>query len=261
MNKTRKLAGPILGITLVLGLAACGTSPSLGASPAHSTATTGNSLVGKSASQVVALAMAAATAKGSVHLVSTDTGSGGPDGSTYDVSRTEGKQTESGGASGTATLVLVAGVAYVNADATFLQNGFGFPANDASAFAGRWISFQSTDSGYQQIVDGDTLSSALSDSTPSGILTLKGTSVVDGKNVLAVSGGLPVSLLGDGATGSTVLYVSATAPFLPVKLVEQGSADGQSGTTTVLFSSWGEDVLALAPTNATPFSSLTTSAA
>jgi hypothetical protein len=90
---------------------------------------------------------------------------------------------------------------------------------------------------------------------------LKGTSVIDGKNVLAVSGGLPANLSGTGATGSTVLYVSMTAPFLPVKLVEQGSAEGQSGTTTVVFSNWGEDVLALAPTNATPFSALTTSAA
>jgi hypothetical protein len=205
--------------------------------------------------------MAAATAQGSVHLVSTDTGSGGPASSTYDINRDDGKQTVSGAASGTATFVVISGVAYVNGSATFLQNSFGFPANAAATYAGKWISFQSTDAGYQEVVDGDTLASALTDSTPSGALTLKGTSKLDGKNVLGVSGGLPSNLSGQGATGSLVLYVSTTAPFLPVELVEAGTADGHSGTTTVVFSNWGEDVLALAPTNVTPFSALTASAA
>jgi len=205
--------------------------------------------------------MAAAMAKGSVHLVSTDTGAGGPGGSTYDVGRSEGKQTVSGATTGTSSLVLVSGVAYVQGDATFLENAFGLPANAASTYAGMWISFRSTDTGYEQIVDGDTLASALADSTPTGALALKGTSVIDHKTVLAVSGGLPRNASGTGATGSVVLCVSTTAPFLPVELVEQGTVSGQSGTTTVVFSNWGEDVLALAPTNATPISALTTSAA
>jgi hypothetical protein len=257
----RKWISPILGTTLALGLAACGSSSGSGASSDHAASTTGITLVGKSASQVVSIAMAAATAKGSVHLVSTDTGAGAPGGSTYDVARNEGKQTVSGGTTGTASLVLISGVAYVQGDAAFLQNTFGFPANAASTYAGMWISFQSTDTGYQQIVDGDTLASALADSTPSGAVALKGTSVIDHKTVLAVSGGLPPNVSGAGVTGSVVLYVSTTAPFLPVELVEQGTVSGQSGTTTVVFSTWGEDVLVLAPTNATPISALTTSAA
>lgn len=260
MNERRKWVGSILGMTLAVSLAACSSSPGPGASSAHGV-TTGNALDGKSATEVVSLAMAAATAKGSVHLVSTDTGTGGPGGSTYDVGRNEGKQAVSGGTIGTASLVVVSGIAYVHADATFLQNAFGFPANMASTYAGTWISFRSTDTGYQQVADGDTLASALSDSTPSGSLTLKGTSVIDGKNVIAVSGGLPSNLSRTGATGSLALYVSTIAPFLPVKLVEQGAVSGHSGTTTVMFSNWGEDVRALAPTNATPISTLTTSSA
>jgi len=43
--------------------------------------------------------MAAASAKGSVHLGSTDTGSGDPGGSTYDFARNDGKETESGATS------------------------------------------------------------------------------------------------------------------------------------------------------------------
>jgi hypothetical protein len=257
----RNWIGPILGACLAMGLVACGSSSGPGASSAHEAATAGITLVGKSASQVVSISMAAATAKGSVHLVSTDTGAGGPGESTYDIGRNEGKQTVSGAATGTSSLVLVSGVAYVQGDATFLENAFGFPASAAATYAGTWISFQSTDTGYEQIVDGDTLVSALADSTPNGALALKGTSVIDHKTVLAVSGGLPPDVSGTGVTGSVVLYVSTTAPFLPVELVEQATLSGKSGTTTVLFSNWGEDVLALAPTNATPISALTASPA
>ena len=260
MSDKRKWVGSIFGTTLAVSLAACSASPSPGASSAPHGATTRNALVGKSASQVVALAMAAAAAKGSVHFVSTDTGTGGPGGSTFDVSRNTGKQTVSGATSGSASFVVISGVAYVQADATFLQNSFGFPANAASTYAERWISFQSTDTGYQQVVDGDTLASAMTDSTPSGTLTLRGASTIDGEHVLAVSGGLPANLSGSGATGSLVLYVSSTSPFLPVKVVERGTVSGQSGTTTIVFSNWGEDVVALAPTNATPISALTASA-
>ena len=261
MHTRRTWVNLVLGSALAMTLAACGSASSPGASSSQHGAASNNLLAGKSAAQVLSLAMAAADAKGSVHLDTTNTGSGGSGGNTFDVNKDAGKQTISEGSNGNASEVVVSGVGYMKGDTTFLQNAFGFPATLASTYAEQWISFKSTDPGYQQVVDGDTLGSVLSDSTPSGTLTLMGTSVVDGKRVVGVSGGLPPNVSGNGATGSVVLYVSTTSPFLPVELVEQGSLNGHSGTTTVVFSNWREDVSVVAPVNATPISSLASSSA
>ncbi len=214
-----------------------------------------NGLSGKTAEQVLAVTVAAAESQGSVHLVNTNT-TGPPGGGTYDINATEGKQTTTGGTQGKSDLLVEPGHAYLQGDAAFLQDSFGFPASFASQYAGKWISFVPSDPGYQQIVDGDTLSSALTESTPTRALTLTSTRILDGQNVEGVSGGLPRDLSQGGAKGSQVLYVSTTAPYLPVEVVTSGSLDGQSGTTVVAFSRWRESVSVVAPNGATPISSI-----
>jgi hypothetical protein len=157
-------------------------------------------------------------------------------------------------------LLVVPGAAYLRGDAAFLQNGLGFSVSGAASYAGKWISFGPADPGYQQLVSGDTLGSALSESTPSGTLTLTPTRTVGGRQVVGVSGGLPPDMARGGATGSVVLYVSTTAPYLPVEVVERGSLGGQSGTATITFSGWGEPVVVQAPAGAVAFASLPASA-
>jgi len=198
-------------------------------------------LSGKTAAQVLALTVTAAKSEGSVHLGNTNT-SGPAGGGTYDVNATEGRQTTTGGNQGNSDLLVVPGHAYLKGDAAFLQNSFGFPAADASLYASKWISFVPSDPGYQQIVDGDTLSSALVESSPTGTLTLTPTRSLDGQTVEGVSGGLPRDIVQGGAKGSQVLYVSTTAPYLPVEVVTSGSLDGQSGTTVVTFSRWDASI-------------------
>jgi hypothetical protein len=215
---------------------------------------TSNGLSGKTAKQVLIVTVAAAESQGSVHLANTNT-SGPQGGGTYDVSGTEGQQTVTGG-QGNANLLVVPGHAYLQGDAAFLKNSFGFPASVASQYAGKWISFVPSDPGYQQVVGGDTLSSALTESTPTGGLTLTPTRTLDGQTVEGISGGLPRNISQGGAKGSQVLYVSKTTPYLPVEVVTSGSLDGQAGTTVVTFSRWGESVSVLAPTGATPISSI-----
>jgi len=212
-------------------------------------------LSGKTATQVLALTVAAAKSQGSVHLGNTNT-SGPAGGGTYDVSASEGQQTVTGGTQGNADLLVVPAHGYLKGDAAFLQNSFGFPASVASLYAGKWISFVPSDPGYQQVVDGDTLSSALVESSPTGALTLTLTRTLDGQTVEGVSGGLPHDISQAGAKGSQVLYVSTTAPYLPVEVVTSGSLDGQSGTTVVTFSRWGESISIVAPSGATPVSSI-----
>jgi len=214
-----------------------------------------NGLSGKSAAEVLAMSVGAARAQGSVHLAAVESNGASAVGS-YDISATVGTQTVSGGAQGKGTLVAMPGVAYLKGDAAFLQNSLGLNAAAAGKYAGQWISFKSGDPGYAQVVSGDTLSSALSEASPTGSLSLMPTRTVDGQQVVGVVGGLPADATGSGAIGSVTLYVSTTAPYLPVEVVTSGSLAGQRGTSTVTFSHWREPVSVTAPASATPFSSL-----
>lgn len=212
-------------------------------------------LSGKTAAQVLAITVAAAKSQGSMHLDNTDTR--GPAGSgSYDVNGSEGKQTVSGGTQGNSDLLVIPGHAYLNGDAAFLENSLGFPASVASLYSGKWISFVPSDPGYQQIVAGDTLSSALAETSPTGALTLTPTRSLDGQTVEGISGGLPRDIGEGRAKGSQVLYVSTTTPYLPVEVVTSGSLDGQSGTTVVTFSQWSESISIVPPKGATSMSSI-----
>ena len=212
-------------------------------------------LSGKTANQVLATTVAAAMAKGSVHLTTTNS-KGATGGGTYDIGLSQGQQTVYDGGQGNAEILVLPGHAYVKGDGPFLQNSFGLSASSASQYAGKWISFVPSDPGYQQIVAGDTLSSALIESTPTGTLTLTPARTLDGRAVVGLSGGLPRDDLQSGAKGTQVLYVSKAAPYLPVEVVTSGSLDGQSGTTTVTYSLWGESLSIAAPAGATPASSI-----
>ena len=215
-------------------------------------------LSGKTPAQVLDVALAAARAQGAAHLSQAATGSAGGvnPSEMYDVGRTEGRQVLTGGSQGNATLLVLPGAAYLRGDAAFLRNALGFTASAATQYASKWISFGPNDPGYQQLVAGDTIGSALTESTPSGSLALTPTRTIAGQQVVGVSGGLPPAMARSGATGTVVLYVSTTAPYLPVEVVESGALSGQHGTATISFSSWGEPIVVSAPPGAVPFASL-----
>jgi hypothetical protein len=215
-----------------------------------------NGLAGKSASEVLAATMIAARQRGSVHQLESDKPSGG---GTYDVGANEGKQTISDGNEGSATLLVLPGMAYLKADASFLQNQLGTSIASASQYAQHWISFQPSYANWTELVAGDTFASALTDATPVGKLSLTAVRTVDGQNVVGVSGDVAADLLPTGARGSEVLYVSIVAPYLPVELVTSGTFQGQSVSSTLTFSDWGERISVAAPSGATPSSALSSS--
>jgi len=65
---------------------------------------------------------------------------------------------------------------------------------------------------------------------------------MNGRSVVGISGGLGQGFSGSPFTGSETLYVSTSAPYLPVEVVDQLTANGKSGTETDIFSDWGESV-------------------
>jgi hypothetical protein len=241
-----KVNAPVLAaavVTMMVGLALAGCDSSSG-------------LSGKSAAQVLPVATAAANVKASAHVESSALVGDQTLTSVSDISRTEGTQTTSG-AGGSSVVFVVGGVAYQKGDAAFLEGSEGFPAAAASALAGRWISFDSGDAGFGQLSSGVTLSSALTEATPTGTLTLLKRSTVDGQAVVGITGGLAADAAESGVTGTQVLYVAEGAPHLPVQAVMHELHAGQSGTATLTFSRWGEKVSVIAPPGALPISTLT----
>jgi hypothetical protein len=231
-----------------LGLAA-GLVAGCTASASHAPAAR-SGLAALSPKQILARADAAATAAGTLHFYSST-----QDGRSFIVFNDEsapggGSQdiTISGG--GQMTVLVVAGVGYVDGNAAALQGFLGLPAATAAQLAGQWISFTPGDPDYQQVVAGVTTSSVLGEVTPVGALTATGPATVDGQSVVGVRGAAPASA--NMPAGSKItLYVAASGRPLPVGVLEGSGSD----QTDITLSRWGERVSVAAPSHAVPLPS------
>ena len=234
----RRLA--IVAILLLVPLAAACGGPSAGA------------LAGKSAGQVIELTQAAANQKGSFHFVD-ETGTGSDvQVLTGDISGTNGEE-QVKGPNGDLNVRLEASTIYVQASAAVLESALKLPASVASAEAGKWISLSPTDAPYQTAAKALEPTAELAPYIPAGDLKLGSVTTLRGKNVLPVSG-----TAGTAAQGQAVatVYVSTTAPFVPVGASLAGTGAQKNETEVVAFTAWGEAVHPVVPTGAIAYSTL-----
>jgi hypothetical protein len=200
-----------------------------------------SSITGDSPKQILALVNAAVQKEGSVHVAtSLPSPQGGTATYVNDAATDTGRQTLTFGQARMTALV-VAGTAYVKANQLAMTSLLQVSAPVAKRFANKWLSFPSGDAAYKSISQTLNLSSLLQEVTPTGTISKLSPSVVDGRSVIGLRGELP------GELGGT-LYVSTTGPPLPVEEVSPGSG----GTTTAVFSNWGEPVNVTAPAGAIP---------
>lgn len=237
----RKLA--IVATLLVVPVvAACG-GPTAGA------------LAGKSAEQVIQLAQAAANQKGSFHFVDeTGTGSSAQV-LTGDVSGADSEE-QVKGPNGTLAVRLLGSTIYVQASTLVLENALKLPASVASKEAGKWISLRPTDAPYQTAVKALEPDSEVAPYIPAGDLKVGSVTTLRGENVLAVSGTASTTA---GAPAVATIYVSTTAPFVPVGASLTGTGSKSSDNEVVAFAAWGETVHPSLPTGAVAYSSLKSS--
>jgi hypothetical protein len=229
-------------IALCAGCLILNASVIAGASAATSSETS------ESASQVLKAAIASATHEGSVR-VTVHFFSGKTTGElVQDSAQKSGVQTVAIGKE-RISIVLVGGIAYFAANSEGLISYFGFDKVTASALSGKWISISPTDTGFQSVISGLTLSSALKEVTPTG-------SILSGKRS-TVNRQSTTSLAGTGAVGGrTTLFVASKGKPLPVEAVaSQGSGKSESGEI-VTFSRWGEKVHTPEPSQSIPISTL-----
>jgi hypothetical protein len=153
---------------------------------------------------------------------------------------------------------LVDNVAYVRAVASILQQGLGLPASTATAYAGKWISFQKGDSAYERVVNTLSTTQAIIEFVPEEPnLRVAGVSTVAGHNAVVVAGS-PNGSLQPGNTATTSLFVSTTAPYLPLSgaLVVKNTNGRTTERSVAAYGKWNEQVDAVPPKGATPASSL-----
>lgn len=217
-------------------------------------------LQGKSAKQVWALAVAAAEAKGAVHVVvkpeicceDTNTNVFATSGTLVaDIGLSEGEQSySSGDMYGNAMVLVFPGMAYMQGDTSWTTLYWSWP----SYYAGKWLAFSPSTSSYQDVISAGTLGALLSSVHPTGRLTLTPKTTIEHKKVVGVSGGLNTthSHWPPDVKGSAVVYVSAVAPYLPVEVVYHVTENGRKRIATGTFSEWGEPISLTAPANSVP---------
>jgi hypothetical protein len=228
-------------------------------SSGKSSSTSSNGLSGKSPAQVLAMAKAAALAKGSMRWVEDVKIGGGIEHFVYvtDAGVTQGKQIITGSIGSGTELLVSAQMAYAKGDATFLAYNLQVPQDEATKYAGRWIAVPSSSSEYAGLAAGLTASPLPPRLAPSAPLRFTKPTTIDGKSVVGVSGAFDTPEREAGWSGTQVLYISTAAPYLPVELTQHGTmSNGVTITDANHTSRYGESVVVRAPANSIQISSI-----
>ena len=266
-NATALTIAALLGAGALAGCSGAGSSSAAASGTASAAASGTSSLaasasatpVPKTAPALLSGALATLRSAGSVHVETDQSTSQGALAFSDDSTASGGRQVIKLGTTGQVTILFIAGVGYVQANAAGLAGVFQLPQQQADEFAGQWIALRPGEklgqSAYDDVTAGITLSSLATELTPAGAVSLGTPSTVKSQRVLtlrepvAASAGLP-------ATARSVLYVTDTAPVRPVlsEVTNAGSSDNQ-----VYFSDWGETVHLTAPAHSVPASDVTPS--
>ena len=238
----RRIGVPLL-LLLLSALTACGTSS--GPSDA---------LAGKSAAQVLRLALHNAMAAGTMRYRITTQGSSQQ--SVAGDSSAKGGIVVVTNANGVVRIVVTGGMAYINSSASAaLQGVLGLSPAVAGANTNKWISLTPTDAQFNQLANAASFSSTLSEFTPGGSQLHLTDKTVAGHRVGLIDGsGTPVVAV---QSYDIQLAVTTRSPVLPVGGAVSVQGNGLTTTQVALFALWGKPFPLKAPSNATPLSVIT----
>jgi len=242
------LVRALAGIALVTSLILTGGPLTRAGAAGTSTAP---AFAAQSGRQIIADAMVAAKAMGSVTSSSATTISGQAYSLVTEANLTSGQQTLRVGAA--KTIVRVIGeVLYLNDNGsdTAIQAQFG--VSDPK-YANQWIEVPSTSSYFAHFNAFILLSSLLSEVAPAGALKTNKASLVGTTPVVGVSGKPNIHL--GLASGTETVYVSTLAPHVPVELVASDVVQGQHETFLITFTHWGKRFNVAKPAKSIPISS------
>ncbi len=190
----------------------------------------GASAATKSAAQVLQLSVSAMHAEGSFHYESTAS-IGGVVAITLSTNSalTYGDQVQSL-AGGVETTRLIGKTLYMNADAKAYSADFGVKK---TTLADKWVLVPSSNKNYANISSAILVPSVLQQLVDVNHLKEVGVGTVNGQTAIEIHADA-------GASGTETVYVSTTAPYLPVAVAAVSTEDGEKVSDELVFSDWGE---------------------
>jgi hypothetical protein len=205
---------------------------------------------GSSASTEYQAALKAVGSQG-VHFVSTANQGGVTLDVSGDAGTTSGQQTlvvKNKKITERMTARVVGANGYVNGNAAALQNVIGLTAAQSKKYAGKWMSFPTSNQGLDELVGGLLSSQVSKEIEIGGPYTYGTDATVGGQHSLAIDGSVATQ---NGSKVPVVLYVPASGTPLPIEEITNAGKSGGSSAVhgTVTFSRWGENKSQTAPTN------------
>ncbi len=245
-RRTRRTAVCMVTAALGLSLAACSSGPSEGA------------LQGKTATAITSLSITAYHHQQSVRYVTKtiagksttiESGATSRSGSAEESITTDGHPV--------VEAVLVDHDAYLRGAAVFLKDALDLSSSTASAYAGKWISFTAGQKGYTAVVSSLSPTQAIEEFVPQEPnFHIGGVTSVAGQGAVAIVGSPGTgSQAVPGTTATTTLFVSTTAPYLPIsattEIVDDGSNKSVEQVASV-YGKWNQKLDPVVPKSATP---------
>jgi hypothetical protein len=147
------------------------------------------------------------------------------------------------------TARVVGSTGYVTGNEAALQNVIGLTKAEATKYAGKWLSFPTSNTSLAELVGGLLSSEVGKELEIGGPYTLGNSATVAGKKVTAVTGSVATQ---SGSKVTVLLYIPTSGTPLPVEEVTNpGKAGGSSAIHGVVtFSNWGENKSQTTPSNA-----------
>jgi hypothetical protein len=144
------------------------------------------------------------------------------------------------------TALVVGSTGYVTGNAAALQNVIGLTKAQSSKYAGKWLSFPTSNTGLDELVGGLISSQVSKELEIGGPYTYGKSTTVAGQQATAINGSVATQ---SGSKVPVVLYLPSSGTPLPIREVTNAAKSGGSTAIhgTVTFSHWGENKSQTAP--------------
>jgi hypothetical protein len=138
---------------------------------------------------------------------------------------------------GTETTRLIGKKLYMFANKKAYVQDFGVKK---PTLANKWVLVPPTNKNYGNIAEAILVPSVMQQLEDIGSVKDVGTVTIDGQSATALRGNA-------GASGTETIYVSTTAPYLPIGVSAQATQAGRKITNELVFTKWREKVRVSAP--------------
>ena len=242
-----RTAAVVAGIAAAAALAVTAAPSAAGAASTTTTTSAGNA----AATAKYNAALKAVGTKG-VHFSSVAKQDGATLTVTGDAGSTSGAQTlvvKNKNVTERMTAKVVGSTGYVNGNEAALADVIGLTKAEAKKYAGRWLSFPTSNTSLAELVGGLLSSEVSKELEVSGPYTFGKSATVAGQQATGILGSVATE---SGSKVPVMVYIPASGSPLPIQEVTNaGSAGGASAIHgTVTFSNWGEDKSQSAPAGA-----------